>query len=76
MFLLVKSPLPALFSMFPTDLAYNLTFHLNICPFSFPQVVGVPRFRFGPPEDMPQTSSSHSDLSQLASQGDKYLNKP
>jgi hypothetical protein len=25
---------------------------------------------------MPQTSSSHSDLSQLASQGDKYLNKP
>ncbi|XP_036199444.1 nucleoprotein TPR isoform X7 [Myotis myotis] len=35
-----------------------------------PQVAGVPRFRFGPPEDMPQTSSSHSDLGQLASQGD------
>ncbi|XP_048338451.1 nucleoprotein TPR isoform X1 [Sphaerodactylus townsendi] len=34
-----------------------------------PQVAGVPRFRFGPPEDMPQTSSSHSDLGQLASQG-------
>lgn len=37
--------------------------------FSSPQVAGVPRFRFGPPEDMPQTSSSHSDLGQLASQG-------
>ncbi|OXB72510.1 UNVERIFIED_CONTAM: hypothetical protein H355_016379 [Colinus virginianus] len=36
---------------------------------SSPQVAGVPRFRFGPPEDMPQTSSSHSDLGQLASQG-------
>ncbi|XP_056131900.1 translocated promoter region b, nuclear basket protein [Lampris incognitus] len=35
-----------------------------------PQVAGVPRFRFGPPEDLPQTSSSsHSDLGQLASQG-------
>ncbi|KAM3875994.1 translocated promoter region b, nuclear basket protein [Diretmus argenteus] len=35
-----------------------------------PQVAGVPRFRFGPPEDMSQTSSSsHSDLGQLASQG-------
>ncbi|KAL0965926.1 hypothetical protein UPYG_G00288040 [Umbra pygmaea] len=34
-----------------------------------PQVTGVPRFRFGPPEDMPQTSTSHSDLGQLASQG-------
>uniref|UniRef100_A0A4W6CYY1 Nucleoprotein TPR n=1 Tax=Lates calcarifer TaxID=8187 RepID=A0A4W6CYY1_LATCA len=35
-----------------------------------PQVAGVPRFRFGPSEDMPQTSSSsHSDLGQLASQG-------
>ncbi|XP_051869004.1 translocated promoter region b, nuclear basket protein isoform X3 [Pristis pectinata] len=34
-----------------------------------PQVTGVPRFRFGPPEDMNQTSSSQSDLGQLASQG-------
>uniref|UniRef100_A0A665W6N8 Nucleoprotein TPR n=1 Tax=Echeneis naucrates TaxID=173247 RepID=A0A665W6N8_ECHNA len=35
-----------------------------------PQVAGVPHFRFGPSEDMPQTSSSsHSDLVQLASQG-------
>ncbi|GCB68181.1 hypothetical protein scyTo_0008188 [Scyliorhinus torazame] len=34
-----------------------------------PQVTGVPRFRFGPPEDMSQTSSSQSDLGQLASQG-------
>ncbi|XP_039591515.1 translocated promoter region b, nuclear basket protein isoform X1 [Polypterus senegalus] len=34
-----------------------------------PQVAGVQRFRFGPPEDMAQTSSSHSDLGQLASQG-------
>ncbi|XP_076833031.1 nucleoprotein TPR isoform X2 [Brachyhypopomus gauderio] len=35
-----------------------------------PQVAGVPRFRFGPPEDLiPQASSSHSDLGQLASQG-------
>ncbi|XP_041446637.1 nucleoprotein TPR-like isoform X2 [Xenopus laevis] len=34
-----------------------------------PQVAGVPRFRFGPPEDMPQASSSHWDLGQLASQG-------
>ncbi|KAL4635951.1 nucleoprotein TPR-like [Arapaima gigas] len=34
-----------------------------------PQVAGVPRFRFGPPEDMVQASSSHSDLGQLASQG-------
>lgn len=35
---------------------------------SSPQVAGVPRFRFGPPEDMPQTSGQ-SDLGQLASQG-------
>lgn len=35
-----------------------------------PQVAGVPRFRFGPSDDTPQTSSSsHSDLGQLASQG-------
>ncbi|XP_034557497.1 translocated promoter region b, nuclear basket protein isoform X3 [Notolabrus celidotus] len=36
-----------------------------------PQVAGVPRFRFGPSDDVPQTScsSSHSDLGQLASQG-------
>ncbi|XP_068174893.1 translocated promoter region b, nuclear basket protein isoform X2 [Antennarius striatus] len=35
-----------------------------------PQVAGVQRFRFGPSEDVPQTSSSsHSDLGQLASQG-------
>ncbi|KAM7409722.1 hypothetical protein PAMA_001286 [Pampus argenteus] len=35
-----------------------------------PQVAGVPRFRFGASDDMPQTSSSsHSDLGQLASQG-------
>ncbi|XP_042370774.1 translocated promoter region b, nuclear basket protein [Plectropomus leopardus] len=35
-----------------------------------PQVAGVPRFRFGLSDDMPQTSSSsHSDLGQLASQG-------
>ncbi|XP_029285243.1 translocated promoter region b, nuclear basket protein [Cottoperca gobio] len=34
------------------------------------QVAGVPRFRFGPSDDLPQTSSSsHSDLGQLASQG-------
>ncbi|KAM9848441.1 translocated promoter region b, nuclear basket protein [Aulostomus maculatus] len=34
------------------------------------QVAGVSRFRFGPLEDTPQTSSSsHSDLGQLASQG-------
>jgi nucleoprotein TPR len=31
--------------------------------------IGVPRFKFELPEDMPQTSSSHSDLCQLASQG-------
>lgn len=38
---------------------------------SSPQVAGLStRFRFGPPEDMlPQTSASHSDLGQLASQG-------
>uniref|UniRef100_A0A3B5LLP3 Nucleoprotein TPR n=1 Tax=Xiphophorus couchianus TaxID=32473 RepID=A0A3B5LLP3_9TELE len=35
-----------------------------------PQVAGVPRFRFDLSEDVPQTSSSsHSDLGQLASQG-------
>lgn len=34
-----------------------------------PQVAGVPRFRFGPPEDMMHAGSSHSDLGQLASQG-------
>ncbi|XP_062873069.1 nucleoprotein TPR isoform X2 [Trichomycterus rosablanca] len=35
-----------------------------------PQVAGVPRFRFGPPDDIiSQTGSSHSDLGQLASQG-------
>ncbi|XP_028258741.1 translocated promoter region b, nuclear basket protein [Parambassis ranga] len=35
-----------------------------------PQVAGVPRFRFGPSDEIPQTSSSsHSDLGQLASQG-------
>lgn len=53
-----------LMSNFPgcVDLCKSLSF-------SSPQVAGVPRFRFGPPEDMPQTSSSHSDLGQLASQG-------
>uniref|UniRef100_A0A3B4UI63 Translocated promoter region, nuclear basket protein n=1 Tax=Seriola dumerili TaxID=41447 RepID=A0A3B4UI63_SERDU len=36
-----------------------------------PQVAGLStRFRFGPPEDLlPQSSASHSDLGQLASQG-------
>ncbi|XP_076007357.1 translocated promoter region b, nuclear basket protein [Genypterus blacodes] len=35
-----------------------------------PQVAGVPRFRFGSPDDLAQTSSSsHSDLGQPASQG-------
>uniref|UniRef100_A0A3B3T983 Nucleoprotein TPR n=1 Tax=Paramormyrops kingsleyae TaxID=1676925 RepID=A0A3B3T983_9TELE len=34
-----------------------------------PQVAGVSRFRFGLSEDVPQSSSSNSDLSQLASQG-------
>ncbi|XP_056337512.1 translocated promoter region b, nuclear basket protein isoform X2 [Danio aesculapii] len=34
-----------------------------------PQVAGVPRFRFGLSDELPQTSSSHSDLSQLPSQG-------
>ncbi|XP_075935829.1 nucleoprotein TPR-like isoform X4 [Anarhichas minor] len=36
-----------------------------------PQVAGLStRFRFGPPDDLlPQTSASHSDLGQLASQG-------
>ncbi|KAM4548847.1 translocated promoter region b, nuclear basket protein isoform 3-T3 [Odontesthes bonariensis] len=35
-----------------------------------PQVAGVPRFRFGASEDMPQTSSSsHADLGQLAQGG-------
>uniref|UniRef100_A0A8C4IV24 Nucleoprotein TPR n=1 Tax=Dicentrarchus labrax TaxID=13489 RepID=A0A8C4IV24_DICLA len=35
-----------------------------------PHVAGVSRFRFGLSDDMPQTSSSsHSDLGQLASQG-------
>uniref|UniRef100_A0A672R9C2 Nucleoprotein TPR n=1 Tax=Sinocyclocheilus grahami TaxID=75366 RepID=A0A672R9C2_SINGR len=34
-----------------------------------PQVAGVSRFRFGPSDDLPQTSSSHSDLGQLPSQG-------
>ncbi|XP_056271230.1 translocated promoter region b, nuclear basket protein isoform X2 [Pseudoliparis swirei] len=37
-----------------------------------PQVAGVPRFRFGLSDDVPQTSSSsssHSDLGQLASHG-------
>uniref|UniRef100_A0A672QC01 Nucleoprotein TPR n=1 Tax=Sinocyclocheilus grahami TaxID=75366 RepID=A0A672QC01_SINGR len=33
-----------------------------------PQVAGVSRFRFGPSDDLPQTSSSHSDLCQLPSQ--------
>uniref|UniRef100_A0A8C1GKS6 Nucleoprotein TPR n=1 Tax=Cyprinus carpio TaxID=7962 RepID=A0A8C1GKS6_CYPCA len=34
-----------------------------------PQVAGVSLFRFGPSDDLPQTSSSHSDLGQLPSQG-------
>ncbi|MGH0157660.1 UNVERIFIED_CONTAM: hypothetical protein FKN15_053812 [Acipenser sinensis] len=34
-----------------------------------PQVAGVPRFRFGPLDDMLHAGSSHSDLGQLASQG-------
>ncbi|XP_067240174.1 translocated promoter region b, nuclear basket protein isoform X1 [Chanodichthys erythropterus] len=34
-----------------------------------PQVAGVSRFRFGPSDDLPQTSSSHSDHGQLPSQG-------
>ncbi|XP_057208864.1 translocated promoter region b, nuclear basket protein isoform X1 [Triplophysa rosa] len=35
----------------------------------FPQVAGVSRFRFGPSDDLPQTSSTHSDLGQMPSQG-------
>lgn len=44
---------------------------MSIHLLSSPQVAGLStRFRFGPPEDMlPQTSASHSDLGQLASQG-------
>uniref|UniRef100_A0A6Q2X7L1 Nucleoprotein TPR n=1 Tax=Esox lucius TaxID=8010 RepID=A0A6Q2X7L1_ESOLU len=39
-----------------------------------PPVAGVPRFRFGAPEDlMSQATSSHSDLGQLASQGGTRL---
>ncbi|XP_051511668.1 nucleoprotein TPR-like isoform X2 [Myxocyprinus asiaticus] len=34
-----------------------------------PQVVGVTRFRFGLSDDLPHTSSSHSDHGQLPSQG-------
>lgn len=35
-----------------------------------PQVAGVPRFRFGATEEIPQASTStHSDLGELASQG-------
>ncbi|KAK7133660.1 hypothetical protein R3I94_015507 [Phoxinus phoxinus] len=34
-----------------------------------PQVAGVSRFRFGPSDDLTQTSSSHSDLVQQPSQG-------
>ncbi|XP_063057948.1 translocated promoter region b, nuclear basket protein isoform X2 [Engraulis encrasicolus] len=37
-------------------------------PLQSPQVATVPRFRFGT-EDMTQSTSSHSDLGQLASQG-------
>lgn len=51
----------------------NLQNSLSLYFASSPQVAGVPRFRFGPPEDMPQTSSSHSDLGQLASQGGKAV---
>lgn len=50
--------------------------YLSLYFASSPQVAGVPRFRFGPPEDMPQTSSSHSDLGQLASQGGKAFSFP
>ncbi|XP_041967516.1 translocated promoter region b, nuclear basket protein isoform X1 [Alosa sapidissima] len=38
-------------------------------PLQSPQVATVPRFRFGTLEDMTQSTSSHSDLGQLASQG-------
>ncbi|KAL6486019.1 hypothetical protein MHYP_G00054110 [Metynnis hypsauchen] len=34
-----------------------------------PQVAGVPRFGFGLPDDVPQTSSTHSDMGLLAAQG-------
>uniref|UniRef100_A0A673YP51 Nucleoprotein TPR n=1 Tax=Salmo trutta TaxID=8032 RepID=A0A673YP51_SALTR len=34
-----------------------------------PQVAGVPRFRFGTPEDLMPQTTSHSDLGHLASQG-------
>lgn len=48
-------------------LPFMFVFHL----LSSPQVAGLStRFRFGPPEDLlAQTSASHSDLGQLASQG-------
>lgn len=43
-------------------------------PVSSPQVAGVQRFRFGPSDEVPQTSSSsQSDLGQLASQGGALL---
>ncbi|XP_055043154.2 translocated promoter region b, nuclear basket protein isoform X1 [Misgurnus anguillicaudatus] len=35
----------------------------------YQQVAGVTRFRFGSSDDVPQTSSSHSDLGQMPSQG-------
>uniref|UniRef100_A0AAR2LSE7 Nucleoprotein TPR n=1 Tax=Pygocentrus nattereri TaxID=42514 RepID=A0AAR2LSE7_PYGNA len=34
-----------------------------------PQVAGVPRFGFGLPDDVPQASSTHSDMGLLAAQG-------
>ncbi len=39
---------------------------------SSPQIAGVSRFRFGPSDDFPQTSSSHSDFGQLPSQGSTH----
>lgn len=55
------------------DTSLNTSFNDASLHLSSPQVAGVPRFRFGPPEDMmPQASSSHSDLSHLATHGGEH----
>lgn len=67
-----SSAFPCFYTLLCSFVSCNMTDFFSVVVQSSPQVAGVPRFRFGPSDDLPQTSSSHSDLVQLPSQGGMY----
>uniref|UniRef100_A0A6Q2XHY6 Nucleoprotein TPR n=1 Tax=Esox lucius TaxID=8010 RepID=A0A6Q2XHY6_ESOLU len=73
---LIRSTLPGMQHFFDDDDRMVPSTPTLVAPHHThtPPVAGVPRFRFGAPEDlMSQATSSHSDLGQLASQGGTRL---